>query len=254
MSRIISICNQKGGVGKTTTAINLASGLAYLTKSVLLIDLDSQSNATSGLGLNKDEIEFSAYDVLVDEKRPQDGILQTSIEFLDLLPSNVDLVGTEVELVNMSNRENRLKEALATITNSYDYIFIDCPPSLGLLTINALTASDSVLIPIQCEYYAMEGLTQLMKTIHLVRSSLNPQLQLEGVLMTMFDQRANLSNQVVAEVKKFFGKKAYKTIIPRNVRVAEAPSHGKPVFFYDASSRGSLAYLDFAKEFLNIAD
>lgn len=252
MGKIISICNQKGGVGKTTTTINLASGTAHLTKSVLLIDLDPQSNATSGLGFDKETLETSIYNVLIDDSCPKEAIKQTSVEFLDILPSNIDLIGAEVELVSMLAREAKLKTALQSIKDSYDYIFIDCPPSLGLLTVNALTASDSVLIPIQCEYYAMEGLTQLMKTVHLVRQSLNPDLQLEGVLLTMFDARINLSNQVVKEVKKFFGEKVYKSIIPRNVRLAEAPSYGKPVFQYDNSSRGSEAYLDLAKEFLGI--
>ncbi|MFH0806826.1 MAG: AAA family ATPase [Elusimicrobiota bacterium] len=252
MGKIISVCNQKGGVGKTTTTINLAGSVAHLTKSVLLIDLDPQSNATSGLGFDKESVEKGVYNIIIDDVPPEESIVRTSVEFLDILPSNINLIGAEVELVNLPDRETKLKKALQSIKDSYDYIFIDCPPSLGLLTVNALTASESVLIPIQCEYYAMEGLTQLMKTIHLIRQSLNPHLELEGVLLTMFDGRMNLSNQVVKEVRKFFGNKVYKSVIPRNVRLAEAPSYGKPVFQYDSSSRGTEAYLNLAKEFLGL--
>lgn len=252
MGKIISICNQKGGVGKTTTTINLAGSLAHLTKSVLLVDLDPQSNATSGLGFDKESEDENIYSVIIDDVPPENAVRRTSVEFLDILPANTNLVGAEVELVNMSDKETKLKKALHSIKDSYDYIFIDCPPSLSLLTINALTASDSVLIPIQCEFYAMEGLTQLMKTVHLIRQSLNSGLELEGVLLTMFDARINLSNQVVGEVRKFFGSKVYKSVIPRNVRLAEAPSYGQPVLIYDSSSRGSEAYLDLAKEFLGL--
>ncbi|OGS21947.1 MAG: hypothetical protein A3J83_00810 [Elusimicrobia bacterium RIFOXYA2_FULL_40_6] len=252
MGKIISVCNQKGGVGKTTTTINLAGSIAHLTKSVLLIDLDPQSNATSGLGFDKESIENSIYNVIIDDVPPEETIGRTTVEFLDILPSSINLIGAEVELVNLPDRETKLKRALQSIKESYDYIFIDCPPSLGLLTVNALTASDSVLIPIQCEYYAMEGLTQLMKTVHLIRQSLNPHLDLEGVLLTMFDGRMNLSNQVVKEVRKFFGNKVYKSVIPRNVRLAEAPSYGKPVLQYDASSKGTEAYINLAKEFLGL--
>ncbi|MBU0952388.1 MAG: AAA family ATPase [Elusimicrobia bacterium] len=252
MGKIISVCNQKGGVGKTTTTINLAGSVAHLTKSVLLIDLDPQSNATSGLGFDKESVEKGVYNIIIDDVPPEESIVRTSVEFLDILPSNINLIGAEVELVNLPDRETKLKKALQSIKDSYDYIFIDCPPSLGLLTVNALTASESVLIPIQCEYYAMEGLTQLMKTIHLIRQSLNPHLELEGVLLTMFDGRMNLSNQVVKEVRKFFGNEVYKSVIPRNVRLAEAPSYGKPVFQYDSSSRGTEAYLNLAKEFLGL--
>ncbi|OGS27697.1 MAG: hypothetical protein A2297_04190 [Elusimicrobia bacterium RIFOXYB2_FULL_48_7] len=248
MGKIISICNQKGGVGKTTTTINLAGSLAHLTKSVLLVDLDPQSNATSGLGHDKESPESNIYNAIIDGVPTEETIRPTSVEFLDILPSSTDLVGAEVELVPAEHRETKLKNVLNRIRNSYDYILIDCPPSLGLLTVNALAASDSVLIPIQCEYYAMEGLTQLMKTVHSIRQSLNKDLELEGVVLTMFDARINLSNQVVHEVRKFFGNKVYKSVIPRNVRLAEAPSYGKPVFQYDASSKGTEAYMNLARE------
>jgi len=250
MGKIIAICNQKGGVGKTTTAINLSSGLANLCLSVLLIDLDPQSNATSGLGFNKNELEKSVYELLVDSVSVSEIIKPTCVEWLDILPSKIDLIGAEIELVNTIARETKLRNAIEEIKNCYDFIFIDSPPSLGLLTVNALTAADSVLIPIQCEYYAMEGLAQLMKTIHLVRQALNPKLELEGVLLTMYDSRVNLSNQVVSEVRKFFGNKTYNTVIPRNVRLAEAPSYGKPVFIYDRYSKGSESYLCITEEFL----
>jgi len=250
MSKIITVCNQKGGVGKTTTVINLASWLATKCLSILLIDLDPQANATSGLGFNKNELEKSVYQSLVDGISASEIIKPTCVEWLDILPSKIDLIGAEVELVNTFARETKLKNAIEEIKNCYDYIFVDCPPSLGLLTVNALTAADSVLIPIQCEYYAMEGLTQLMKTIHLVRQALNPKLELEGVLLTMYDSRVNLSNQVVAEVRKFFGNKVYNTVIPRNIRLAEAPSYGKPVFLYDRYSKGAESYLSMTEEFL----
>ncbi len=251
MSKIITICNQKGGVGKTTTVINLASNLATNCFSTLLIDLDPQANATSGIGFNKNEIKKSVYQTIVNGVSVKETIKETLIEWLEILPSNIDLIGAEVELVNAFARETKLKNAIEEIKDCYDYIFIDCPPSLGLLTVNALTAADSILIPIQCEYYAMEGLTQLMKTIHLVRQALNPKLELEGVLLTMYDSRVNLSNQVVNEVRKFFGNKTYNTIIPRNVRLAEAPSYGKPILLYDKYSTGARAYEFLTEEFIN---
>jgi chromosome partitioning protein len=250
VGKIISIANQKGGVGKTTTAINLSSSLAVHCKSTLLIDLDPQSNATSGLGLDKKESENGLYQVIIDGQSAEQAVRPTAVEWLDIIPSTTDLIGAEVELINVAERERVLGKAIEGLRNSYDYIFIDCPPSLGLLTVNALTCSDSILIPIQCEYYAMEGLTQLLKTIHLLRQQLNTDLELEGVLLTMFDSRLNLSGQVVGEVRKFFGPKTYQTVVRRNVRLAEAPSYGKPVILHDRSSAGAQEYLSLAKEFI----
>ena len=249
--KIIAIVNQKGGVGKTTTAVNLATSLAHLGKSVLLIDFDPQGNATSGIGIEKNGLEKTVYQLILDEISPREAIVSTEIDWLDLIPANLNLIGAEIELVNLLAREYKLKNVLEKIPSLYEYVFIDCPPSLGLLTINALTAAKSFLIPLSCEYYPLEGLTQLLKTVDLVRANLNPELVLEGVLLTMYDGRVKLSEQVKEEVKKFFQDKVYQTIIPRNVRLAEAPSFGKPVLLYDANSKGAKAYLDLAKEIMN---
>ena len=249
MGKIISIANQKGGVGKTTTSINLSTVLAKRNKKTLLIDADPQGNATSGVGIDQ-EIKLSIYDVLIDETEIKEAIIKTQIKNLDVCPSNIDLAGAEVELVSMMSREQRLKEKLDIIKNEYDYIIIDCPPSLGLITLNAFTASDSVLIPVQCEYYALEGLGQLLNTVNLVKKHLNKSLEIEGALLTMYDARTNLSNQVVKEVKKYFEGKVYKTVIPRNVRLSEAPSYGMPISLYDPRSKGAKAYEKLAKEFL----
>ncbi len=251
MGKAIAIFNQKGGVGKTTTNINLAACLALKGKKILVLDIDPQGNTTSGLGISKKTLENTSYELLInDDMDPRSAILSTGIKNLDILPASVDLAGAEIELVQLEGREKRLKKALDKIRNNYDYIFIDCPPSLGLLTINALTAVDSVLIPIQCEFYALEGVSQLISTIELVKRSLNPLLQIEGVILSMFDGRTNLSIQVVEEVKKYFGNKLYSTIIPRNVRLAEAPSYGLPITTYDPKSKGAIAYQAFAVEFL----
>ena len=251
MGKIISIANQKGGVGKTTTAINFSAMLVKKGKKVLLIDADPQGNATSGVGGEKD-VEFSTYDVLVGDTKIEEVIQDTAVKNLQVCPSNINLAGAEVELVSMMSREQRLKEKLEKIKNEYDYILIDCPPSLGLITLNAFTASDSVLIPVQCEYYALEGLGQLLNTIELVRKHLNKKLEIEGALLTMYSARTNLSNQVVNEVKKYFNDKVYKNVIPRNVRLSEAPSFGMPITEYDPRSKGAKAYLKFTKEFLKI--
>lgn len=244
----MAVANQKGGVGKTTTSVNLGASLASIGKKVLLIDIDPQGNASSGSGVEKSKVEQCVYDVLVDDVELADIIQETAVEGLFAAPSTIALAGAEIELVSAISREQRLKQAIAPLRNSFDYIIIDCPPSLGLLTINALTAADSVLIPVQCEYYALEGLNQLLNTVKLVQKHLNKSLHIEGVLLTMFDARTNLSIQVAEEVKKYFQDKVYKTIIPRNVRLSEAPSHGKPVMLYDARSRGAEVYIDFAKE------
>ena len=249
MGKIISIANQKGGVGKTTTSINLSTVLAQKNKKTLLIDADPQGNATSGVGIEK-EIELSVYDVLIDETEIKDAIIHTSIKNLDICPSNIDLAGAEVELVSMMSRERRLKEKLDEIKDEYDYILIDCPPSLGLITLNAFTASDSVLIPVQCEYYALEGLGQLLNTINLVKKHLNKDIEIEGALLTMFDSRTNLAKQVVDEVKNYFGNKVYKTVIPRNVKLSEAPSYGMPIIIYDSRSKGAKCYLKLGKELI----
>ena len=248
MGKIISVANQKGGVGKTTTSVNLAACLAYIGKRVLLVDTDPQGNATSGIGVEKADVEQCMYDVLVDDVEASDVILTAKVENLDIIPATIQLAGAEIELVPTISREVRLKRALEKIKDNYDYIIIDCPPSLGLLTINALTASDAVIIPVQCEYYALEGLSQLLNTVRLVQKHLNEDLKIEGVLLTMLDARTNLGIQVIEEVKKYFQDKVYRTIIPRNVRLSEAPSHGEPIIIYDVKSRGAEVYLDLAKE------
>ena len=251
MGKVISIANQKGGVGKTTTTVNLSAILAKKGKKVLLIDADPQGNATSGVGMNQQE-DLSTYDLLVLDTPLVDIIKKTEIKNLYICPANMNLAGAEVQLVSMMSREQRLKEKLAEAKDEFDFIFIDCPPSLGLITLNAFTASDSVLIPVQCEYYALEGLGQLLNTIELVRKHLNKNLYIEGALLTMYDIRTNLSNQVVKEVKKYFNNKVYKTVIPRNVRVSEAPSYGLPITVYDPHSKGAKSYEKLGKEFLKI--
>ena len=251
MGKIISIANQKGGVGKTTTTVNLSTILAKKGKKVLLIDADPQGNATSGIGMDK-EVEFSTYDLLVSETPAVDIIIETKIKNLYICPANMNLAGAEVQLVSMMSREQRLKEKLEEVKKQYDYIFIDCPPSLGLITLNAFTASDSVMIPVQCEYYALEGLGQLINTIELVKKHLNKKLYIEGALLTMYDIRTNLSNQVVKEVKRYFSNRVYKTVIPRNVRVSEAPSYGLPITIYDPHSKGAKSYEKLGKEFLKL--
>ena len=249
MGKVISVANQKGGVGKTTTTVNLSTLLAKKGKKVLLIDTDPQGNATSGLGVDKD-VELSVYDILVGDTTFEETVQETAIKNLKVCPSNISLAGAEVQLVSMMSREQRLKVKLDEIKDLYDFILIDCPPSLGLITLNAFTASDSVLIPVQCEYFALEGLGQLLNTVNLVKKHLNKGLEIEGALLTMYDARTNLSNQVVKEVKKYFEGKVYKTVIPRNVRLSEAPSYGMPISVYDARSKGAKAYEKLAKEFL----
>ena len=248
LGRIIAITNQKGGVGKTTTSVNLSACLAYLGKKVLLIDIDPQGNATSGIGVNKGEIQGCIYDVLIDDEDVKNVIRPSKIETLDVIPATISLAGAEIELVSTISREVRLKHALQDVKEHYDYILIDCPPSLGLLTINALTASDAVIIPVQCEYYALEGLSQLLSTVRLVQKHLNQDLYIDGVLLTMLDARTNLGLQVIEEVKKYFQDKVYKTIVPRNIRLSEAPSHGEPIITYDSKSRGAEVYLELARE------
>ncbi len=249
MGKVISIANQKGGVGKTTTSVNISTILAKKGKKVLMIDTDPQGNATSGLGIDKN-VNFSIYDVIINDVEIDNTIQQTMVKNLEVCPSNIDLAGAEVELVSMEDREYKLKEKIDSQKDKYDYIIIDCPPSLGLITLNAFTASDSVLIPVQCEYYALEGLGQLLNTIQLVQEHLNENLQIEGALLTMFDARTNLSNQVVREVNKYFENKVYKTVIPRNVKLSEAPSYGMPISIYDPRSKGAKSYDKFVKEFL----
>lgn len=251
MSKVIAIANQKGGVGKTTTSVNLSACLATLGKRVLLIDIDPQGNTTSGLGVNKGDVSNCIYDVLINEVHPKDTILPTAVEGLHIIPATIQLAGAEIELVPTISREQRLKKAIALVKDQYDYVMIDCPPSLGILTINSLTAADSVLIPIQCEYYALEGLSQLLNTVRLVQKHLNTALQIEGVLLTMLDARTNLGIQVIEEVKKYFQQKVYQTIIPRNVRLSEAPSHGQAIISYDPKSKGAEVYLELAKEVIS---
>ncbi|WP_071132394.1 ParA family protein [Alterileibacterium massiliense] len=251
MGKAIAIFNQKGGVGKTTTNINLSACLAMKGKKVLVVDIDPQGNTTSGIGLVKRKLQYTIYDVIVNKDFDiSKAILHTKTEGLDILPASVDLAGAEIELVNLEGRERRLKKAIDKVKPLYDFVFIDCPPSLGLLTINSLTAVDSVLIPIQCEFYALEGVSQLMSTVEMVRKNMNPNIEIEGVILSMFDGRTNLSLQVVQEVKKYFGSKVFSTIIPRNVRLAEAPSYGLPIVKYDPKSKGAKAYQQFATELL----
>lgn len=252
VGKTIAIANQKGGVAKTTTAVNLAAWISLMGKKVLLIDIDPQGNATSGLGINKEGMEYTIYDVLINGLEAEKAVVECPIENLFVLPARIDLAGSEIEMVGIKNREYLLKGSIGGIRNDYEMVIIDCPPSLGLLTINAMAAADSVLIPIQCEYYALEGLGQLINTISLVQQGINPDLKIEGVLLTMFDGRTNLSIQVVDEVKKHFRDKVYRSIIPRNVRLSEAPSHGKPVMVYDRRSRGAEVYHELAKEVLGI--
>lgn len=251
MAKTVSVINQKGGVGKTTTAVNLSAAIGALGKKVLLVDIDPQGNSTSGYGINKREIENSTYDMLINSVKASEIVISTKFKNVDLLPADINLAGAEVEMIGLNRRESLVKMALAEIWDNYDFIFLDCPPSLGLITINALCASDSFLVPIQCEYYALEGLAQLMATVRQIKRLYNPQLELEGVLLTMYDGRLNLTGQVVDEVKKFFPKKVYSCAIPRNVRLSEAPSFGEPVMYYDRSSKGAAAYENFAKEFLD---
>ena len=250
VARVICIANQKGGVGKTTTAVNLSASLAVAEKKVLLIDIDPQGNSTSGVGLNKEGTNGTIYHPLLQGSGLKEIIQKTSLPCLDMITSNTDLIGAEVELIQEKDRERKLETLIKEVENDYDYIFIDCPPSLGLLTINALTAARSVIIPLQCEYYALEGLGQLLKTIQRVKQSLNPKLEIEGILLTMFDGRNNLSHQVALEVKTHFKDKVFKTVIPRNVRLSEAPSHGKPILLYDIHSKGAECYLNLAKEIM----
>ncbi|MDS1029839.1 AAA family ATPase [Bacillota bacterium LX-D] len=252
MGKIIAIANQKGGVAKTTTAVNLGACLAYQGKKVLVVDIDPQGNASSGLGVNRDELQHCIYDVLINGASVRSVKHATAIEGLDVVPATIQLAGAEIELVSAISRESKLKKSLEPQRENYEYILIDCPPSLGLLTLNALTAADSVLIPIQCEYYALEGLGQLMNTIQLVQKHLNPDLDLEGVVLTMFDARTNLSIQVVDEVKTHFQGKVFSSIVPRNVRLSEAPSHGKPIILYDPRSRGAEVYQELAKEVMEV--
>jgi len=250
MAKTIAVCNQKGGTGKTTTTINLAAALAVLGKKILIVDMDPQGNASSGTGINKNEVKESLYDVLIHRISTSQSLIKTGFDNLDIIPCNINLTGAEIELVGVLSRETRLKKALESVSGRYDFIFIDSPPSLGLLTLNALVAADSILVPIQCEFYALEGVSQLLNTIALVKDGLNPDLHIEGVLMTMADFRTNLTNEVINEIKNYFKEKVYKSIIPRNIRLSEAPSFGKPINFYDSNSVGSLKYKELAEEFL----
>lgn len=250
MGKVVTIANQKGGVGKTTTAINLAAGIAVAEFKTLLIDTDPQANSTSGLGIDTRQNALNIYDVLINGVSPEEVIIKTEVPFLSVLPSHINLVGAEVEMVDLENREVILKKVVDSIKQNYDYLIIDCPPSLGLLTLNGLVAGDSVIIPVQCEYYALEGLGQLLNTINIIRKNINPNLEIEGVLLTMYDSRLRLSHQIVEEVKKYFGDKVFSTIISRNVRLSEAPSYGKPILLYEAISSGAKNYMELTKEFL----
>ncbi len=254
MGKIIAVFNQKGGVGKTTTNVNLTASIGSMGKRVLVLDLDPQGNTTSGYGIDKNEVENTIYEVIIDGLNVREAILKTEFENVDIIASTTDLAGCEIEISQKENREYVLKNALSEVEKEYDFIFIDCPPSLGMLTINSLCASNSVLIPIQCEYYALEGVSQLMNTINLVKSRLNPKLEIQGVVLSMFDGRARLSIEVVDEVKKYFKGSVYKTIIPRNIRLAEAPGHGMPVIYYDSKCKGSLAYIELAEEFIDLEE
>lgn len=250
MGKIISLANQKGGVGKTTTTINLAASLAVLEQKVLIIDADPQANSTSGLGFDVKNVQSSIYECIIDEVDAEKVILKTEIENLDIIPSHIDLVGAEIEMLNLPNREKILKNAIEKLKDIYDFIFIDCSPSLGLITVNALTASDSIIIPVQCEYFALEGLGKLLNTIKIIQNRLNPELDIEGFLLTMYDGRLNLSNQVYEEVKRHFQEMVFDTVIQRNVKLSEAPSYGKPVVLYDASSKGAINHMNLAREIL----
>ncbi len=250
MAKIIGICNQKGGTGKTTTAVNLAAALAELNKKVLIIDVDPQGNATSGVGVNKNELENSVYDVLLHKCSAQEALISGVYQNLDIIPCNINLTGAEIELVGALSRETRLKRAIDPLKDSYDYIFIDSPPSLGLLTLNSLVACDGIIVPIQCEFYALEGVSQLMNTLGLIRDGLNPDIYIEGVLLTMADFRTNLTTEVINEIRGYFKERVYETVIPRNIRLSEAPSHGKPITLYDSHSIGAQKYRQLAKEVL----
>jgi chromosome partitioning protein len=250
MGKVVAIANQKGGVGKTTTAINLAASLAVLEKKVLIIDADPQANATSGIGLDIRNIDKSIYECLIDNENPNDVIIHSEIQGMDIIPSHIDLVGAEIEMLNSEEREKILKKVIARIENKYDFMLIDCSPSLGLITVNALTAADSVMIPVQCEYFALEGLGKLLNTIKIIQGRLNPDLEIEGFVLTMYDARLRLSNQVVDEVKKHFQQMVFETIVQRNIKLSEAPSFGKPVVLYDAESKGTVNYLNLARELI----
>jgi chromosome partitioning protein len=252
MAKIIAVCNQKGGTGKTTTTVNLSAALAAIGKRILIVDMDPQGNATSGVGINKNEIKLSVYDVLTHRANGKDALVKTAFSSLDIIPCNINLTGAEIELVGVLSRETRLKKALDAIKADYDFIFIESPPSLGLLTLNVLVAADTILIPIQCEFYALEGVSQLLNTISLVKEGLNTDLHIEGVLMTMADFRTNLTNEVINEIKNYFKEKVYAVVIPRNIRLSEAPSFGKPINHYDATSVGAVKYKELAQEFLSI--
>lgn len=254
MGKVIALFNQKGGVGKTTTNVNLSACIAIKGRKMLIIDIDPQGNTTSGFGIDKNSTQFNIYDALLGDEDIRNCIVKTKYENIDIVPSNVQLAGAEIELTELSEREYRFKKMIQGIKDGYDYVFVDCPPSLGLLTINSLTGVDSVIIPIQCEYYALEGVSQLMNTIQLIKRSLNPKLEIQGVVLSMFDGRTNLSIQVVDEVKRYFKGKVYRTIIPRNVRLAEAPSHGMPIIEYDPKSKGAEAYDELAEEFLELEE
>lgn len=251
MGKITAVANQKGGVGKTTTAINITASLAASGKRVLLVDSDPQGNSTSGLGLDKDNLNGSLYDLYTGAKSIEEIIMDTTLPSLNIVPSNIELIGSELELAAKEERETILKQSLDLVRDNYDYVFIDCPPSLSLLTLNALVAADSLLVPMQCEYYALEGISMLLRTFNLIKDSFNPSLEIEGILLTMYDGRNTLANQVSDELRRHFGEKVYRTLIPRNVTLAEAPSHGKPVILYDIRSKGAQSYLELAKEIMN---